>query len=211
MQSASRMAPPTAKQVAGAMGQFPEQTQRDLAAFHAEHPGRVRQFAAQHVASASLSSAQRDALLTIGSAPKDPLKSGMSQSIKALDAAAETQTGGAPAQQPAAGPASGGAGSGTQGAAGPGASPPSQPASGAGTQGASGSAGSPPSQPTSSGSGAQGGSSPAGPPTGADGDAPPDGSRSLGADLREQPQTPDGGGASGAVEDGLIDLGPFLD
>ena len=91
MQAGARLTPPSANDVKAAMAQFPAQTQRDLAAFQDESPGRMRQFAAQHVASPSLSAGQRDALLTLGSAPKDALKTGTGQAINALDASAEAE------------------------------------------------------------------------------------------------------------------------
>ena len=161
MQAGGRLAPPTAGDVTGAMAQFPAQTQRDLAAFQAQNPGRMRQFAAQHVSSPSLTAGQRDALLTLGSAPKAALQTGMGQALTALDAHGEASGASAPppgatAQQAALGV------------------PPAALA-----------------QPPSAGASRL-----------------PSGSRSLGADLREQPPS---GGGQGKPEDGLVDPEPFIE
>ena len=181
MQAGARLTPPSANDVKAAMAQFPAQTQRDLAAFQDESPGRMRQFAAQHVASPSLSAGQRDALLTLGSAPKDALKTGTGQAINALDASAGASAKSASPPPPAADPST------STGAASPGSSPTQQPGGG-GTPGSS-------TPPSSSSSGDA---------------APPSGSRSLGTNLQEQPPT-GGSGTKPEQDGGLVDTEPFIE
>lgn len=86
MHARSQMSPPTAKAVASAMGEFPVETQRGIAAYQQANPTRMRQFAAQHVGAAGLSDSQRSALLTIGSAPKAALEKGVGQALAVVDA-----------------------------------------------------------------------------------------------------------------------------
>jgi hypothetical protein len=86
MHARSQMSPPTAKTVASAMGEFPAETQRGIAAYQQANPTRMRQWAAQHVGAAGLSDSQRSALLTIGSAPKAALEKGVGQALAVVDA-----------------------------------------------------------------------------------------------------------------------------
>jgi hypothetical protein len=86
MHARSQMSPPTAKAVASAMGEFPAETQRGIAAYQQANPTRMRQWAAQHVGAAGLSDSQRSALLTIGSAPKAALEKGVGQALAVVDA-----------------------------------------------------------------------------------------------------------------------------
>jgi hypothetical protein len=91
------MSPPTGEDVAAAMGEFPADTQRAIAAYQSANPNRMRQWAAHHAGSESLSDSQRAAVLTIGSAPKTALENGIGQAMKVVD----TQASEAP---PATGP-----------------------------------------------------------------------------------------------------------
>jgi len=197
MQSGARLAPPAAKDVKAAMAEFPAETQRGLAAFHAASPGRMRQFAAQHVGSPGLTGAQRDALLTLGSAPRGELKAGMSQAIKALDASAAATPPSAPTSGASADPAAPGASAGTPG----GAASVSQPSPGS----SSGpSPASPPSRPASSPPAASPDGPPAPSPTSPPAASP---SGSSGMDVRDQP--PSGGSGSTGKPGGLVDPEPF--
>ena len=90
MHARSQMSPPRAGEVAGAMREFPADTQRAIAAYQRANPGRMRQWAAHHAGSPSLSERQRAAVLTLGSAPKAALESGIGAAMKATDAQARS-------------------------------------------------------------------------------------------------------------------------
>lgn len=110
MRGRSRIAPPDATMVAGAMSRFPAATQRDLARIGSEHG--LREFAAEHLRSANLTDSQRDALSTLGSARMPALQQGIATALQTLDGAAtdRSTTGGAASAKPA-GPAHAPAGS----------------------------------------------------------------------------------------------------
>jgi hypothetical protein len=88
MHATSQMSPPTGNDVAAAMGEFPADTQRAIAAYQHANPNRMRQWAAHHAGSESLSDSQRAAVLTIGSAPKTALENGIGTAMKVVDAQA---------------------------------------------------------------------------------------------------------------------------
>lgn len=86
MHATSQMSPPTGNDVAAAMGEFPADTQRAIAAYQSANPNKMRQWAAHHAGSESLSDSQRAAVLTIGSAPKSALENGIGKAMKVVDA-----------------------------------------------------------------------------------------------------------------------------
>jgi hypothetical protein len=186
--------PTNATQVADAMGKLPEKAQRRLAEIQATEPSKLRDSIANRIDHPGWSQAQQQALFTIGSSDGRSAEEGIGHAIHRLNSTAPQQAAGrhtAPEGQ-AAGDTLAGLGV-TDPAASGGSAPGStagQPAAGA-------------QQPSSANS-----------PTGAT-SQPSDGtltsgSRSIGADLREQP-APGGNDGAGTPDGGLVDPEPFLE
>jgi hypothetical protein len=185
MHAQAHSAPSDAGEVASAMGKLPEKAQRQLAHIQATDKEKLRDSIASQLDNPEWTDDQQEALWTIGSSDGRSAEEGINRAIGRLDAAASPQASGAGTST------SGGAAAGTPGAAGGAAARPAH---------------QPPSSSSPSPAGTAGGQGAL-----AGGAGPPSGSRSLGADLREQPAPPAEKPTRPERDGGLVDPEPFRD
>jgi hypothetical protein len=182
MYAQAHSAPSDAGAVASAMAKLPEKAQRQLAHIQATDNEKLRDSIANQLDNPEWTDDQQQALWTIGSSDGRSAEEGIVRAIGRLDEAAS--------------PRASGAGTST-----------SRRVAG-GTPGAAGGAGAGPAQQPPSSSSPGGAAGGQGSPGGA---GPPSGSRSLGADLREQPVPPTEQPTSPEPDGGTVDPEPFRD